>query len=193
MAKLSHVILAGHCYFVTTTVSERRPLFNSPENAGILLRVIYNQRKRKRFYLLGFVIMPEHFHLMIVPREGNKLSFIMQEVKKGSARLINQRNSKRGKVWMDEYYESVIRGEEDFGRRLGYMANNPVKRGLVKEAGEYPFSSVSGSYETDLEDFLSGSGTTPNTGETENYVVGLVPEPDGVLSRGQGRPRILEM
>jgi putative transposase len=163
MAKLSHVILEEHCYFVTTTVSERRPLFKSPENAGILLRVIYNQRKRKRFYLLGFVIMPEHFHLMIVPREGNELSLIMQEVKKGSARLINQRNSKRGKVWMDEFYESVIRGEEDFWRRLEYMANNPVKRGLVKEPVEYPFSSASGSYETDLEDFLSGSGTTPNT------------------------------
>jgi putative transposase len=167
-------MLEGHCYFVTTTVSGRRPLFRNPENASILLQVIYNQRKRKRFYLLGFVIMPEHLHLMIVPRQGNELSFIMQEVKKGSARLINslgvrddpeyyQRNSKRGKVWMDKYYESIIRSEEDFSQRLEYMANNPVKRGLVEEAADYLSSSANERYEIDLEDFLSGSGTTPGT------------------------------
>ena len=40
--------------------------------------------------LLGFVIMPEHFHLLIVPSSGTKISWIMQEIKKGSARLINK-------------------------------------------------------------------------------------------------------
>jgi REP element-mobilizing transposase RayT len=74
MAKLSHVILEGHCYFVTTTVFGRKPLFKNQEDASILLQVIYNQQKRKRFYLLGFVIMPEHLHLMVVPRQGNELS-----------------------------------------------------------------------------------------------------------------------
>ncbi len=133
------------------------------QNATILLNVALNQRRRGRFYLLGFVIMPEHFHLLLVPRDGSELPFIMQEIKKGSARLINRLNGRRGKVWMDEYYESVMRSEEDLRKRLEYMASNPVKRGLVEESSKYAFSSVNGTYETDLEAFFSGSGTTPST------------------------------
>lgn len=160
MAKLPHILLDGYCYFVTTTTQERRPLFKNQENACILSQLLYNQRKRGRFYLLEFVIMPEHLHLMIAPRDKTKVSFIMQEIKKGSARLINQKNRRRGKIWMDEYFETAIRNEKDFWQRIDYMKNNPVKRGLVEKTEDYPFGSANKSFETDLARFLSGSGTT---------------------------------
>jgi len=160
VAKLPHILLDGYCYFVTTTIHERKPIFHDRENAHMLSQTIYNQRRKGRFYLLGFVIMPEHFHLMIVPQNKTKVSFIMQEIKKGSARLINQRSSKKGKIWMDEYYESAVRSEKDFWQRIDYMRNNPAKRGLVEKAEDYPFSSANKNHETDLERFLSGSGTT---------------------------------
>ena len=133
------------------------------ENAEILISIIYNQRLRKRFYLLEFVVMPEHLHLIIVLRGNNTISFIMQEIKKGSARLINRNRKMNTKVWMNEYYESVVRGENDFAKRMEYIANNPVKQGLVEKAEDYPYSSISCGYETDMEALFSGSGTTPNT------------------------------
>ena len=46
-------------------------------------------------FLLGFVIMRDHFHVLVVPRDGVKVSWIMQEIKKGSARLINQERFSR--------------------------------------------------------------------------------------------------
>ena len=107
--------------------------------------------------------MPEHLHLMLVPCVDNTSSFMMQEIKKGSARLINRNRKMSGKEWMDEYYESVMHGEKDFIRRMEYMPNNPLKRGLVKKAEDYPCSSVNSKYEIDIEAFLMGSGTTPNT------------------------------
>ncbi len=148
---------------MTTTVKGRKPLFLEQKNAKILINIIYKQRLRKRFYLLRFVVMPEHLHLMLVPSGNNTISFIMQEIKKGSARLINANGRIKGKVWMDEYYESVIRGERDFIMRMQYMANNPVKRGLVEKAEDYLYSSINSKYETDIETFFSGSETTPNT------------------------------
>ena len=161
--------------------------------------------------------MPEHFHLLIVPSSGTKISWIMQEIKKGSARLINKdrfcraqgrarlpnetpflknpgtlgrprprvnlasdysgssptpnNNSTRysgssltpKKVWMDEYYDYVIRNEEDLIRHLQYIYNNPVKRGLVETTEQYLWSSVNTNFENDLENTLSGSGTSPTT------------------------------
>lgn len=146
-------------------------------------------------FLLGFVIMPEHFHLLTVPAENVKVAWIMQEIKKGSARLVNKdrrcraqgrarlpagilgRPGPRGnmvngypgpmlvpdKVWMDEYYDCIIRGEKDLVKHLAYIHNNPVKRGLVESAEEYLWSSAHPTFENDLEKLISGSATSPIT------------------------------
>ena len=116
-------------------------------NALILWSTINNQRQRDRFYLLGFVIMPDHLHLLIIPRGENKISFIMQEIKKGSARLINKSKRGKGKVWMDEYYDYVIRSKKGLAEKMRYMHHNPVKKGLVENEEGHPFSSANPEYE----------------------------------------------
>jgi len=90
MAKLAHFTEENSCYFLTSTTYERKPLFRMDKYAQILCNIIYNLRNREKMSLLGFVIMPEHLHLLVVPIHGIKISWIMQEIKKGSARLINR-------------------------------------------------------------------------------------------------------
>ena len=217
MAKLPHFSIENSCYFLTSTTYERKPIFRNDNYAQILCNIIYNLRNNAKMSLLGFVIMPEHFHLLIVPSSGTKISWIMQEIKKGSARLINKDRVRRAqgrarlpdekealrdqgtlgrpgpigntgsrysgssltpnnnptwysgssltpkKVWMDEYYDYVIRDEEDLIRHLQYTHNNPVKRGLVETTEKYIWSSANPNFENDLENTLSGSGTSPTT------------------------------
>ena len=147
MAKLSHFYLENQAYFITTTTQGRESVFASEENALILWNIINNQRERERFYLLGFVIMPDHLHLVIIPKGETKISFIMQEIKKGSSRLINRSKGRRGKLWLDEYYDYVIRNENDLMEKMRYIHYNPIKRGLVDDEEEYPFSSANPKYE----------------------------------------------
>ena len=147
MAKLPHFYLENHGYFITSTTEDRNPVFANEGNALVLWNVINNQRKRERFHLLGFVIMPDHLHIIIIPRGENRVSFIMQEIKKGSARLINRSNGRKGKLWMNEYYDYIIRGESDLMEKMGYIHYNPVKKGLVDNEEEYPFSSANPKYE----------------------------------------------
>src|SRR4030042_2053314 len=90
MGKLPHFSIENSCYFLTSTTNERKPLFRNDKYVQILCNIIYNLRNKGKMSLLGFVIMPEHFHLLIVPSSGTKISWIMQEIKKGSARLINK-------------------------------------------------------------------------------------------------------
>ena len=217
MGKLPHFSVENSCYFLTSTTYERKPIFRNDNYAQILCNIIYNLRNNAKMSLLGFVIMPEHFHLLIVPSRGTKISWIMQEIKKGSARLINKDRVRRAqgrarlpdekealrdqgtlgrpgpigntgsrysgssltpnnnptwysgssltpkKVWMDEYYDYVIRDEEDLIRHLQYTHNNPVKRGLVETTEQYIWSSANPNFENDLENTLSGSGTSPTT------------------------------
>ncbi|MBL7120084.1 MAG: transposase [Dehalococcoidia bacterium] len=147
MAKLAHFGAEDQCYFITTTTQGRKPVFVKQGNALILWSTINNQRQRDRFYLLGFVIMPDHLHLLIIPRGENKISFIMQEIKKGSARLINKSRKRMGKVWMDEYYDHVVRSKKGLAEKMRYMHHNPVKKGLVENEEEHPFSSANPEYE----------------------------------------------
>jgi len=190
MGKLPHFSIENSCYFLTSTTNERKPLFRNVKYAQILCNIIYNLRSKGKMSLLGFVIMPEHFHLLIVPNSGTKISWIMQEIKKGSARLINKdrfcraqgrarlpsdnnirysgssptpnNNSIRysgssltpNKVWMDEYYDYVIRNEEDLIRHLQYIHNNPVNRGLVETTEQYIWSSANSLFENDLEKIM---------------------------------------
>ena len=192
--KLPHFQEEGLCCFLTSTTYGRKPLFRINQYAQILCNIIYNLRNKGKLSLLGFVIMPEHFHLLIMPRKGVKISWIMQEIKKGSARLINKDRFGRAqgrarlpdgilgrlrlsinspwysgssrtpnKVWMDEYYDYVIRNEEDLVKHLNYISYNPVKRGLVESPGKYLWSSTNPMFENDLVNVMSGSGASPTT------------------------------
>jgi len=163
MAKLKHFIIDGYCYFLTSTTKWRKQIFNNFGNAQILCDIIYNLWRREKFFLLGFTIMPEHFHLIIIPKGNIVLSWVMQEIKKGSARLINIRGNTKGKIWMDEFYDYVIRDENDLIKHLDYIYNNAVKRRFAEVPSEYPWSSANPKFETDLEEILSGSGTSPTT------------------------------
>jgi hypothetical protein len=58
---------------------------------------------------------------------------------------------------MDEYFDYVIRSEEDLIKHLKYIHNNPIKRGLVETPEKYTWSSANPNFENDLEKVLSGS------------------------------------
>jgi hypothetical protein len=63
----------------------------------------------------------------------------MKGIKGVAARLINQSRNSTGTVWQDESWDRIIRDEREFETKLQYMADNPVKAGLVRQIEEYPF------------------------------------------------------
>ncbi len=163
MPRLPHLKVTEACCSITTITYGRVPLFKDAKNAQILARIIQKQKAKGRFFLLGYVIMPDHLHMILVPQQPNDLSFVMQEIKKESARLINKRRKRKGKVWMDDYYEHTIRGEKELKTKLNYIFDNPVRKGLVERPEDYGFSSVYKGIHADFNENLAGSGTSPPT------------------------------
>lgn len=84
MPKLKHYEVENHCYFVTATTEGRKAVFADKANCQILCNLLYNLRAKGRLLLVGFAIMPEHFHLLVVPQGQTSLSWIMQEPKKAA-------------------------------------------------------------------------------------------------------------
>ena len=85
-----------------------------------------------RFYDLdALVVLPDHVHVLLVPRAGYSLSRIMKGIKGTTARRLNQLRRRRGAVWQDESFDRIVRGQKEFNEKVNYMYLNPVKAGLT--------------------------------------------------------------
>src|SRR4030066_1516161 len=98
MPKLRHMDVKGYAYMVTTVTLHREPIFSDSKAADVLLEAILFGRKQKWYYLLSFVIMPDHMHLIIIPKEKN-ISGCMKSIKGFSARKINEVLGRQGILW----------------------------------------------------------------------------------------------
>ena len=141
---------AGYSHFITTSCYQRLPLLGSPQNRDLFLRMLELVRRRYRFAVTGYVVMPKHLvHLLIGEPQRGDPSLVMKALKQGFARrllgrLRRGRNSKqlslwqepvkRGRVWQSWFYDFVVFSEaKRVEEKLRYMHRNPVKRGLVLE------------------------------------------------------------
>ncbi len=77
---------AGYLHFITTSCYRRMPLLAKPQHRDLLLEVLESVRRRYHFVVAGYVVMPEHVHLLLgEPQRGNP-SKVMQAIKQGFAR-----------------------------------------------------------------------------------------------------------
>jgi len=90
----------------------------------------------ERFWLGDFVIMPNHVHALITPREHFELEDILASIKRYSSRQINRRRGRTGKkLWQKETYDHIVRDLDELKHYRRYIKSNPV-RAKVSE-GEF--------------------------------------------------------
>jgi putative transposase len=167
--------LKNYCHFVTAKTHQNRRIFSEDQAAELLVLTIYTVRDKLKFKLIGFVVMPDHIHLMLVPNKRNTISDVMRHIKGRFSRrynLIRRGMNSPGygaagdsagnlsltgpKIWQESFYDHVIRNENEFVQRLNYIHANPVRAGLTDTPENYRFSSVTGEFQIDLNDYFGG-------------------------------------
>lgn len=97
----------------------------------------------KKYDLHTCVVMPEHVHMIFAPLVDTQrmamysLSEIMKVLKGYTAFRINRALNRFGTVWQDESFDHVLRNYESLEEKIEYVAQNPVRRGLCRNASEY--------------------------------------------------------
>jgi REP element-mobilizing transposase RayT len=96
----------------------------------------------KRYQLHAAVVMPDHVHLLLTPLRDEKgwpysLPAILKALKGTSARSVNKLSGSNGPVWQEESFDHVLRSQESFEKKLEYLRQNPVRRGLVTKPENY--------------------------------------------------------
>ncbi|MFZ3266404.1 MAG: hypothetical protein WA172_20540 [Terriglobales bacterium] len=94
--------------------------------------------------LHAVVVMPTHAHLLFTPRrnaEGWLVSLpqVMRLIKGRSAHSINGLLDRHGPVWQEESFDHVLRSNESLREKVNYICQNPMRSGLVRREGDYPW------------------------------------------------------
>ncbi|MGH7802195.1 MAG: REP-associated tyrosine transposase [Thermodesulfobacteriota bacterium] len=98
---------------------------------------------------MGFVVMPDHFHILIMPKEGYNISSVVQKIKSLFAYKMRETGVK-GSLWQKSFYDFIVYSEEKCREKLNYVHANPIRKGLVKDPKDYRFSSINYSEKIDV-------------------------------------------
>src|SRR4030042_94699 len=171
MSRFRRFTESEYCYFVTAGTRDRRPLFRDTRLCQLLVENLQFYRDRMKFALHGYVIMPDHIHLLITPRQPASISDIMRNFKSYTSKEIQEALGVQGPIWQRRFYDRVIRGEDQFRAALDYITLNPGRAGLVQSARDNEFSSYRSWEEGDgllpldpLEAVTAGGGAQKGKG-----------------------------
>jgi putative transposase len=110
-------------------------------------RFLKNIRRRYRFVVLGYVVMPEHVHLLVSEPQRETLSTVVQALKLGFSRRLTGSScllwpgSVSRHIWQARFYDFNVWTEQKRIEKLRYIHRNPVNRGLVASSEQWPWSS----------------------------------------------------
>jgi putative transposase len=130
---------SGGFHFVTFSCYQRRPLLGFSAVYRVFERQLEAVRVRYRLVVAGYVLMPEHVHLLVGEPQKDSLAGALQVLKQLTSRKLKQPGA--AQFWQRRYYDFNVHSEEKRVEKLRYMHRNPVKRGLVDKPEEWQWSS----------------------------------------------------
>ncbi len=131
----------GHgTYFITACTFQKQQLLQSDRMAKLLLDVLLHYRSEGKYLLHEFVIMPDHFHLLITPTQT--LERALQLIKGGFSFRAKRELSLSSEIWEKSFHDHRVRDEREYASFRTYIHQNPVKRGLAERPEDFPYSSA---------------------------------------------------
>ena len=128
----------GDFHFITFSCYQRLPFLASPHAKQTFEEILETLRKRHHFYIGGYVLMPEHVHLLLSEPPNIPLASLLRVLKGETSRRLK---GKRDQFWQRRYYDFNVFTEDKRVEKLRYMHRNPVVRGLCEKPEDYPWSS----------------------------------------------------
>ena len=135
--------LEGSIHFVTTVTAVRGNWFIENNVCTEILKIFEGYRRKFELRCLGFVLMPDHLHALFYQDEsGSLVSDYMRSFKGLTSKKYRPPQYSNGSLWRRRYDDVPVPGSKAVTTKLNYMHANPIRRGLVEEPEDYPWSSA---------------------------------------------------
>jgi putative transposase len=128
------------CYFITASTFQKRNILQSDRMAGLFVCVLLHYRQQGKYLVHEFVVMPDHFHLLISPLETLERS--MQLIKGGFSFRAKKELGFAHEIWQPSYFDRRVRDWEEYFAFREYIRRNAVKRGLAETPERYLYCSA---------------------------------------------------
>jgi putative transposase len=180
---------AHDLHFLTFSCYQRRPRFSVATRCDLFLETLERVRRHYRCVVLGYVVMPEHVHLLVSEPQHDNLSTAVQALKLSFVRRLqgsvvptsrnngetwgipvsgNSTSKRTNRFWQARFYDFNVWTEKKRIEKLRYIHPNPVKRGLVASPEQWPWSSYRW--------YLSGEKGPVKINDTEILVMTVKPK-----------------
>ena len=133
------IVSSARTFFATTKTSQGRALLQSERNAALIIDVLRSYVAAGKFRLHDFVIMPDHLHLLITVGADMTIEKAMQFIKGGFSFRLKKETGYLGEVWERGFFEVRVEDHGSFLRHREYIAQSPVKAGLVSSPEKFPY------------------------------------------------------
>ena len=140
VTRLRRIADHDRIFFITVRVGRGVGLL-SPAERDIVLQYVAAERSKGTFLIFGYVVMPDHLHLLIAPFQAG-LQDGMHRLKMRTGRRIRTLRGEHGAFWQARYFDFILRRVGDFWEKLQYIHHNPVEAKLVASPEEWPWSSA---------------------------------------------------
>jgi len=153
MSNYKRIYLENYSYYITVVTQNRQPILI--DNIELLRDSFRRSKKRYDYVINAIVILPDHIHMIITPKNPKDYSKIIALIKRSFTYGLDMKTKEESKfnlsassyrrnlsgVWQKRFYEHTIRDEKDYSKILDYISINPIKHGLVKNIEDWKYSS----------------------------------------------------
>ncbi len=129
----------GAFHFLTFSCYRRQALLADPGAYSVFEQELERVRKQYGLVVAGYVLMPEHVHLLLGEPLVSSLSVALQVLKQETSRKLKRKGD--AQFWQRRYYDFNVHSGLKRVQKLRYMHRNPVRRGLVNKPEQWPWSS----------------------------------------------------
>ena len=137
-SRLKRYQTVGHDHFITFSCHRRLPHLNSDSARIVFEQTLEKLRRQHQFFVFGYVLMPEHVHLLLSEPKLHTLATTLSVLKGETSKLLK---GDRSQFWQTRYYDFNVLTHRKHVEKLRYLHRNPVERGLVGKPEDWPWSS----------------------------------------------------
>ncbi|HOW86863.1 MAG TPA: transposase [Candidatus Aminicenantes bacterium] len=141
MARLARSTIVGYPHHVVQRGNYEQPVFESETDYRQYLAILKECAARYALDIWAYCLMPNHVHLICVPRVGEALARANNTIHMRYAQYFNGKHTRRGHLWRARFLSCAL-DRTSVKEEIRFVENNPVRTGLVGQAEDYPWSSA---------------------------------------------------
>jgi len=141
MPRISRGLSANSVYHILNRGNGKQKIFHKEHDYKAFIDLMIYAKKRNPIKIFAYCLMPNHFHLIVMPKKSEELSKFMQWLMTSHVRRYHNHYETSGHVWQGRYKSFMIQKDNYLLTAIRYVEGNPVRAGLVRTARDWVWSS----------------------------------------------------